>query len=137
MAGEVQDRIWTGERPRTETEKDPISNSWAFFGLGPALCSEVHLGRKGARPGCGGRSGAQSAAGESGSLPGGLHDSTKPACISHPGHSGWAEGAVCRGTRPLSPWSAVGKDKAGLCPPPRGLAVAKAAAQYAGEVGPP
>ena len=34
--------------------------------------------------GCSGRSGAQSAVGESGSLPGGLPDSTKSACFRHP-----------------------------------------------------
>ena len=38
-----------------------------------------------------------------------------------PGHSGWAEGTVCRRKRPLFPWSAVGKDKASLRPPPAGL----------------
>ena len=39
VSREVQDRIWTGERPRTETDRDPISNCGAFFGLGPAPCS--------------------------------------------------------------------------------------------------
>ena len=32
-AREVLGCIWTGERPRTETERDPISNCRAFFGL--------------------------------------------------------------------------------------------------------
>ena len=44
-----------------------------------------------------------------------------------PGHSGWAKGAVCRRKRLPSLWSAVGKDKACLCLPPRGL-VAKVVA---------
>ena len=35
-------------------------------------------------PGCGGRSGAQSTVEESGSLPGGLCDSTEPAFVHHP-----------------------------------------------------
>ena len=35
---EVKDRIWTGERPRIEAERDPISNCRAFFGLEPAPC---------------------------------------------------------------------------------------------------
>ena len=34
-----------------------------------------------------------------------------------PRHSGWARGSVCRRILPLSPGSAVGKDKACLGPP--------------------
>ena len=37
-----------------------------------------------------------------------------------PGHSGWSEGSVCRRKRRPYPWSAVGKDKGCLCPPPQG-----------------
>ena len=119
VAKEVQDHIWTGERPRTETERNPISN---FLGTG-ASSLFAHLGRRGARPGCGGRSESQSAAGGSGSLHGGLHANTEPACFHHPwaqGHSGWAEGADCRRKTPPFPWSAVGKNKGCLCPPPGG-----------------
>ena len=41
---EVQDCIWTGERPRTETESDPISDFGAFFGLEPAPYSRTWRG---------------------------------------------------------------------------------------------
>ena len=40
--------------------------------------------RRSQGPGCGGRSGAQSAVGKSSYLTGGLHNSTEPACIRHP-----------------------------------------------------
>ena len=39
VAGKVQDPIWPGERPRTEAERDPISNWGAFFRPEPAPCS--------------------------------------------------------------------------------------------------
>ena len=42
----MQDRIWTGERPQTETERDPISNCGAFFGLEPAPCLRTWGGRE-------------------------------------------------------------------------------------------
>ena len=37
----MQDCIWTGERPQTDTERDPISNCGAFFRLelAPCLCT--------------------------------------------------------------------------------------------------
>ena len=53
-----------------------LSSDWSW-----APCSHTWGGGE---PGCGGRSGAQSTVGESGSLQGGLRDSTKPACICHP-----------------------------------------------------
>ena len=51
-----------------------------------------HLWRREARPGFGGRSEVQSAVGESGSLPGGLRDSTEPACVRHPQAQGLGRG---------------------------------------------
>ena len=87
---EVQDHLWTGERPWTENERDPISNCGAFFGLRPVPCLRMWGGgepralEEGSQgPGCGGKSRAQFAVGESGFLPGGLPDSIKPACFCH------------------------------------------------------
>ena len=64
------------EKPRTMTERDPISNCGAFSGLGPAA-PFMHLRRRGATPRFCGRSGAQSTVGESGPLPEVLRGRTK------------------------------------------------------------
>ena len=45
-----------------------------------------------------------------------------------PGRSGQAKGSVCKRKSLPFPWSTMGKDKASLHSPPRGLEVARAAA---------
>ena len=95
----MQDRIRTGEIPRTETERDPA---------GSLL---VHLGRRGVRPGCGvGQRLSPQLEKAVPSLEGCVIAQNLPASAT-PRHSGWAEGALCRRIRPLFPWNAVGRIK--------------------------
>ena len=54
-----------------------------------------------------------------------------------PRRSGWAEGDVCRRKTTPFPWSAAGKDKGCLHPPPQGLLGRVAAQSRVGEGGPP
>ena len=103
-----------GERPWTETERDPISNWGAFFGLGPAPCLCTWGGGEPALSAVVGQRLSLQLEKVVSSLEGCVTVQNLPASTT-PGLSGWAEGTVYSRKRRLSPWSAVGKDKACLC----------------------
>ena len=119
-AREGQDHIWPGESPQTETERNPISNCRAFFGLGPALCLHTWGGGEPALGAVLGQRLSPQLEKVVPSLEGCEIVQNLPAS-GIPTRSGWTEGSVCRRIRLLFPWSAVGKDKACLGLPPRGL----------------
>ena len=108
-----------GERPPTETERDPISNCGALFRLGPAPCLHTWGGGEPALHAVVGQRLSPQLEKVVPSLEGCVIHRT---CLRPPplGHNAWAEGAICRRKRQPFPWSAVGKDKACLRPPPQG-----------------
>ena len=84
--------LYLDKRKTTDLDKDPMSNCQEFSKLGPAA-RIVHLGRRGAIPRLSGRSGVQSAVGESDPLPGVLWAEGRYPLkgVAHPGNwGGWS-----------------------------------------------